>query len=86
MATIGCHRRAPQPTASGSGFALTGAADAPPGNTASTVEGPRAEQAEDLSRSPGVTLESGALVYQAKDASQLGLAIIRLAQAIACLS
>lgn len=68
---------------SGSGFVLT---DASAGGTALTVGGPRAGEVEDLHRVLGVTLESGGMVYQAEDASQLGLAIIRLAQAIACFS
>ena len=67
---------------SGGGFVLAGSLGALPSDSTSLTAGRVNRMCETLD----VSEESGTLVYKAEDASQLGLGIIKLAQAIACLS
>ena len=71
---------------SGSGFVLTGTDEASSGDLAPALGELGDEQVGRLCRSLGLSVESGALVCKADDASQLGQAMISLAQAIAYLS
>ena len=70
----------------GAGFTLTAAVEAMPGDFPPPPGKPGAEYVNRLCRSLGVSMEQGALVCEAEDASQLGQSIVKLAQAAACLS
>ena len=70
----------------GKGYDLTGPAGVSPGDTDLIVIEVRVEQVEELCKSLGVSEESGKLVCRANDASEIGSAILRLAQAVACFS
>ena len=68
------------------GFTLTAALDGSPGDANSMLEAPGAGEVDALCEALGVSVEPGALVCRAEDASQLGRAIVSLAQAVACVS
>ena len=69
-------------SSSGRGFVLSGSVEELSNDSAPLM----VEQVNRLCRALDASEESGALVYKAEDASQLGMGIIKLAQAIACLS
>ena len=73
-------------SASGAAFTLISSVEASAEDSVSTLENLKPEQVERLCGALGVSVESGALACRADDASQLGRAIVRLAQAVACVS
>ena len=68
------------------GFVVTAAGDSFPGVGASAPGEPGVERVDQLCRTLGLSVESGTLFCRASDASQLGEAMVRLAQGIACVS
>ena len=73
-------------SASGAAFTLISSVEASAEDSVSTLENLKPEQVERLCGALGVSAEPGALACRADDASQLGRAIVRLAQAVACVS
>ena len=71
---------------SGTGFILTAVGDSSPGVEVPVPREPGVEQVDLLCRTLRLTVESGKLVCRTDDASQLGEAMIRLGQGIACSS
>jgi hypothetical protein len=69
-----------------SGFTLADASRPTLGDSGATLQGLEGRQVERMTKALGVSVESGALVFKADDASELGRAIIGLAQAVAWLS
>ena len=67
---------------SGDGFTLTAPVEVSPNNSVLTLSRLRSEQVSRLCGSLGVSLEKVSLTCTAKSASELGLAIVRLAQAV----
>ena len=65
------------------GFTLTDAIGPSKGESGSTLRQLGSDQVDRLREALGVSMESGTLVFNADDASQLGRGIIGLAQAIA---
>ena len=68
------------------GFTLADASRPTLGDSGATLERLEGRQVERMTKALGVSVESGALVFKADDASELGRAIIGLAQAVAWLS
>lgn len=73
-------------SAKGAGFTLTAAVEATPGDLPPLMGKPGAENVNRLCRSLGVSMGKSVLVCEVEDASQLGRAIVKLAQAAAYLS
>ena len=72
--------------ATAAGFSLRAPVEVEPSNSVLTLSQLRSEQVERICGAMGVTLEDGTLTCKLEDASQLGHAIVRLSQALACLT
>ena len=72
--------------ATGAGFSLRAPVEEEPSNSALTLSQLRSEQVEGICGAMGVALEDGTLTCNLQDSSQLGHAIVRLSQALACLT
>ena len=68
------------------GFTLRGAIESSPSNSILTLGRLRSDQVHRLCDSLGVTVDSDSLACWTDDASHLGASIIRLSQALACLT
>ena len=68
------------------GFVMTATGDSSTGDEVPATGEPGVEQVDLLCRTLHLAVESGTLVCRTDDASQLGEAMMRLAQAIACCS
>ena len=73
-------------TAGESEFIVTAPLDASPDGYSPALENLQPETLDLLCTAPGVSVESGTLTRREGDSSQLGRALIRVAQAVACLS
>ena len=71
---------------SGEGFQLTAPIEVAPNSSILTLSMLRSDQVNRLCESMGVSLEDGSLTCGIEDASRLGQAIVRLSQAVACLT
>ena len=70
----------------GHGFSLSAPVGASPVESIASLGKLNAAQVDRISSALGVSVESGALPCRADDPSQIGHAIVRLGQAVACLS
>lgn len=70
----------------GAGFQLNAPIEVPPNNSVLTLSRLRSDQVDRLCQRMSVSLEDGSLTCGVGDASQLGQAIVRLSQAVACLT
>ena len=70
----------------GHGFSLSAPVGASPVESIASLGKLNAAQVDRISSALGVSVESGALACRADDPSQIGHAIVRLGQAVACLS